>query len=93
MRRLSALGTRFLLAAMIEYAVWTSGISKAPGIVTRVATHQKVEVSIREFFKPISTLSLHALRVSEARVQIWVRNFPEIQRFKKHKWKEALLGS
>ena len=91
MRRLSALGTRFLLAAMIEYAVWTSGISKAPGIVTRVATHQKVEVSIREFFKPISTLSLHAFRV--ARVQIWVRNFPEIQRSKKHKWKEALLGS
>ena len=76
---------------MIEYAVWTSGISKAPGIVTRVATHQKVEVAIREFLKPISTLSLHAFRVSEARV--WVRNFPEIQRSKKHKWKEALLGS
>ena len=78
---------------MTEYAVWTSGISKAPGIVTRVATHQKFEVSIREFLKPISTLSLHAFRVSEARVQIWVQNFPEIQRSKKHKWKEALLGS
>ena len=78
---------------MTEYAVWTSGISKAPGIVTRVATHQKVEVSIREFSKPISTLSLHAFRVSEAGVQIWGRNFPEIQRSKKHQWKEALLGS
>ena len=69
---------------MTEYTVWTSGIAKAPGIVTRVATHQKFEVSIREFLKPISTLSLHAFRVSEARVQIWVRNFPEIQRSKKH---------
>ena len=78
---------------MTEYAVWTSGISKAPGIVTRVATHQKFEVSIREFLKPISTLSLHAFRVSEARVQIWGRNFPEIQRSKKHQWNEALLGS
>ena len=78
---------------MTEYAVWTSGISKAPGIVARVATHQKVEVSMREFLKPISTLSLHAFRVSEARVQIWGRNFLEIQRSKKHQWNEALLGS
>ena len=78
---------------MTEYAVWTSGISKAPGIVTRVATHQKFEVSIREFLKPISTLSLHAFRVSEAGVQIWGRDFPEIQRSKKHQWNEALLGS
>ena len=78
---------------MIEYAVWTSGISKAAGIVARVATHQKVEVSMREFLKPISTLSLHAFRVSEARVQIWGRNSPEIQRSKKHQWNEALLGS
>ena len=42
---------KLAVVLLTEYGVCTSGISKAPGIVTRFATHQKFEVSMIEIFR------------------------------------------